>query len=96
MTRKGLVMERRKMNSGKRGSLEEKGMLEGKRKIHKDMNIGEVLDLHPEAQKVFRKHFGEGCFNCSGCRVESIYFGALMHNKDANAIVEDLNAEIKF
>jgi hybrid cluster-associated redox disulfide protein len=96
MIRKRPARERRKMNSGKRGSVEEKVMLEGKRKIHKDMSIGEVLDRHPEAQKVFRKHFGEGCFHCPGCRVESIYFGALMHNKDANAIVEDLNAAIKF
>jgi hypothetical protein len=27
--------------------------------------------------------------------VESIQFGALMHNKDVNAILEDLNAQIK-
>jgi hybrid cluster-associated redox disulfide protein len=89
-------MKQRKKNSARRESLEEKVMLEGKRKIHKDMSIGEVLDRHPEAQKVFRKHFGEDCFHCAGCRMESIDFGALMHNKDANAIVEDLNAEIKF
>ncbi len=71
-------------------------MPEGKRRIHKDMSIGEVLERYPEAQKVFRKHFGEDCFHCPGCRMESISFGALMHQKDANAIVEDLNAEIKF
>ncbi len=70
-------------------------MPEGKGRIHEDMSIGEVLDRYPEAQKVFRKHFGEDCFHCSGCRTESISFGALMHQKDANAIVEDLNAEIK-
>ena len=71
-------------------------MREGKRRFDKDMSIGEVLDRYPEAQKVFRKHFGEGCFHCPSCRVETISFGALMHNKDANAIVEDLNAAIKF
>jgi len=70
-------------------------MPEGKRRIHKEMSIGEVLDRYPEAQKIFRKHFGEDCYHCPGCRTESISFGALMHQKDANAIVEDLNAEIK-
>ncbi len=40
-------------------------MPEGKRRIHKDMNIGDVLDRYPEAQKVFRKHFGEGLLSLS-------------------------------
>ena len=76
--------------------LEEEDMRGGKQRIDKEMNIGEILDRYPEAQEVFRKHFGQGCFNCPGCRMESISFGALMHNKDANAIVEDLNAMIHF
>ena len=71
-------------------------MPEGKRRIEKEMSIGEVLDRYPEAQKIFRKHFGEDCFNCPTCRLETISFGALMHNKDANALVADLNAGIKF
>jgi len=54
-----------------------------------------VLEKYPQARRVFRKHFGEGCFNCPGSRVESIQFGALMHNKDVNAILEDLNAQVK-
>ena len=70
-------------------------MPEGKR-IDEDMVIGEVLDRYPEAQKVFRKHFGESCFSCSGSRLETISFGALMHNKDVKDILEDLNREIKF
>ena len=71
-------------------------MREGARRIEKEMIIGEVLERYPEAQKIFRKHFGEGCFNCPGSRMETISFGALMHNKDANALLEDLNAMIKF
>ena len=70
-------------------------MPEGKRRIDKEMSIGEVLDKYPKTQKIFRKHFGEGCFNCPWSRMESISFGASMHNKDANAIVKDLNEEIK-
>jgi len=70
-------------------------MRQGKLRIDKEMNIGEVLDKYPEAREVFKKHFGEDCFACTGSRMETILFGALMHNKDANAIVRDLNAKIK-
>jgi hybrid cluster-associated redox disulfide protein len=70
-------------------------MTAGKPKIDKEMNIGEILDKYPEAREIFQKHFGQGCFNCPGSRLETIYFGALMHNKDVNEIVRDLNAKIK-
>jgi hybrid cluster-associated redox disulfide protein len=65
-----------------------------KRKIDKEMNIGEVLELYPETREVFRKHFGKECVNCTASRMESISFGALMHNRDANVIVKELNAKI--
>ncbi len=70
-------------------------MTEGRRKIDKEMKIGEVLEKYPEAREVFQRHFGEGCFNCTASRQETISFGALMHNKDVNVIVKDLNAKIK-
>jgi hybrid cluster-associated redox disulfide protein len=70
-------------------------MPEGKPKIDQDMMIGEVLEKYPEAQEVFQKHFGQGCFGCPGSRKETVSFGALMHNKDVNAILQDLNAKIK-
>ncbi len=63
-------------------------------KIDKEMNIGEVLDKYPQASKVFQKYFGQGCFNCPGSRMETISFGALMHNQDPNAIVDELNAAL--
>jgi len=66
-----------------------------KRRIDKDTNIGEVLEKYPQARRVFQKHFGEGCFNCPGSRLESIQFGALMHNKDVDAILKDLNSTLK-
>ncbi|MBI4496047.1 MAG: DUF1858 domain-containing protein [Deltaproteobacteria bacterium] len=65
-----------------------------KGKINEEMNIGEVLSKYPETREIFRQHFGPGCFNCPGSLKETIYFGALMHNKDAGAIVRDLNARI--
>ncbi len=70
-------------------------MSEEKQKVDKEMNIGEVLDKYPEAREVFQRYFGESCFNCPGSRMETISFGALMHDSDANAIVRELNEKIK-
>jgi hybrid cluster-associated redox disulfide protein len=66
-----------------------------KQKIDKEMNIGEIIERYPQSRAVFQRHFGKGCINCAASRMESISFGALMHNRDANAIVKDLNAMIK-
>lgn len=60
-------------------------------KFHKDMNIGEVLSLHPGAEKIISKYFGGGCFTCPGMNMESITFGAMMHGIDHEAILKELN-----
>jgi hybrid cluster-associated redox disulfide protein len=61
-------------------------------RFHKDMNIGEILDMEPDAMKVIEKYFGSGCFTCAGMRMESIAFGAMMHNTDPEKMVAELNA----
>ncbi len=60
-------------------------------KFHKDMSIGEVFSMHPDAEKVIEKYFGRGCFTCPGMKVESIIFGATMHNVDPEAMLKELN-----
>ena len=60
-------------------------------RFNKDMNIGEVISAHPEAEKVIEKYFGSGCFTCPGINMESIAFGAMMHSVDPEAIVKELN-----
>jgi len=62
------------------------------KKFNKDMVIGDVLKASPGAIKVIQKHFGQGCFTCPGMNMESISFGALMHNIDPEMIVKELNA----
>ncbi len=62
------------------------------KKFHKDMVIGDVLKQNPAAIKVIEKYFGTGCFTCPGMKMESIAFGALMHNLDPEEIVTELNA----
>lgn len=59
--------------------------------ITKDTIIGDVLKICPEAEKVIEKYFGKGCFTCPGMKMESISFGAMMHNIDPLRIVDDIN-----
>jgi len=60
-------------------------------KFNKDMVIREVLKVNPNAIKVIQKYFGQGCFTCPGMNMESISFGAMMHNMDPEVIVKELN-----
>ena len=64
----------------------------GEKRFNKDMVIGDVLKVDPGAIKVIQKYFGQGCFTCPGMKMESISFGALMHNIDPEVIVKELNA----
>lgn len=60
--------------------------------IHKDMLIGDIIKIKPEAATVIEKYFGKGCFTCPGINMETITFGATMHGSDADAMVRDINA----
>jgi len=62
------------------------------KKITKDTVIGDVLKANPSAIKIIEKYFGTGCFTCPGMKMESISFGAMMHNMDPEVIVKELNA----
>ncbi len=62
-----------------------------KMKFTKDSLIGDVIRSSPAAMKVIEKHFGNGCFTCPGVKMESLSFGAMMHNMDPGKIVEELN-----
>jgi len=60
-------------------------------KVTKDSIIGDVIRDNPAAMKVIERYFGSGCFTCPGIRMESISFGAMMHNIDPEVIVKELN-----
>ncbi|HEB74879.1 MAG TPA: DUF1858 domain-containing protein [Nitrospirae bacterium] len=62
-----------------------------KKKVTKDSVIGEIIRDMPEAAKVIEKYFGNGCFTCPGINVETIAFGATMHNVDPEVIVKEIN-----
>jgi hybrid cluster-associated redox disulfide protein len=61
-----------------------------KAEVTKDSVIGDVIKTIPGAEKVIEKYFGTGCFTCPGINMETIAFGATMHNVDPNKVVEDI------
>ncbi len=58
--------------------------------VTKDSVIGDVIKAVPGAKEVIQKYFGTGCFTCPGINMESIAFGAAMHNMDPEKIVEEI------
>lgn len=62
-----------------------------KKKVTKDTVIGDLIKENPAAMKVIEKYFGNGCFTCPGIKVESISFGAMMHNIDPEKVVKEIN-----
>lgn len=58
--------------------------------ISGDTIIGDVVEQIPGGADIIEKYFGDGCFTCPGIRMESINFGATMHNMDATVIVQEL------
>jgi len=61
------------------------------KKFTKDSLIGDVINSSPAAKKVIEKYFGNGCFTCPGVKMESLSFGAMMHNNDTEKLVRELN-----
>ncbi|RMG05965.1 MAG: DUF1858 domain-containing protein [Nitrospirae bacterium] len=61
-------------------------------KVTKDTVIGDIIKNSPDGKKVIEKYFGNGCFTCPGMKVESISFGAMMHNVDPQKIIDEINA----
>ena len=58
--------------------------------VTKNSVIGDVIKAIPGAEEVIKKYFGTGCFTCPGINMESISFGATMHNIDPEKIVEEI------
>jgi hybrid cluster-associated redox disulfide protein len=67
-------------------------MITEKKKVTKDSIIGDIIKISPEAKAVIQKYFGNGCFTCPGINMESLSFGAMMHNLEPDRIVDELNA----
>lgn len=66
-------------------------MTDTKKMITKDSVIGDIIREKPGAKDIIQKYFGGGCFTCPGINMESISFGAMMHNLDPDKIVKEIN-----
>ena len=66
-------------------------MAETKEKYNKEMVIGDIIRSDPRAEEIIKKHFGSGCYTCPGMNMESITFGAAMHNMNPDDIIKELN-----
>ncbi|MBI5074903.1 MAG: DUF1858 domain-containing protein [Nitrospirae bacterium] len=62
-----------------------------KKIVTKETLIGDVIRDVPGAKDIIQKYFGGGCFTCPGINVESLSFGAMMHNLDPDKIVKEIN-----
>ncbi|GBE36434.1 hypothetical protein BMS3Bbin07_00581 [bacterium BMS3Bbin07] len=62
-----------------------------RKEVDRNTVIGDIIKEMPEATKVIEKYFGNGCFTCPGINVESIAFGATMHNVDPEVVVKEIN-----
>lgn len=58
--------------------------------VTKDSVIGDVIKSVPGAEDVIKKYFGTGCFTCPGINMESISFGAAMHNVDPEKVISEI------
>ncbi|CDM69784.1 Hypothetical protein CM240_2667 [Clostridium bornimense] len=58
--------------------------------INKDMTIGEIIRLKPEAAEVLM-NFGFGCVGCPASQMETLEQGAQVHGVDVEVLVEALN-----
>lgn len=62
--------------------------------ITKEMRVCEVLDINQELEKIFEKH-GLPCLGCPGAEQESLTEAAEGHGIDIEALLKDLNEQIK-
>lgn len=56
----------------------------------KDMSIFEALEADPAARGIFESH-GMACCLCIGAQSETIEAGAILHQVDPDAVVDELN-----
>lgn len=65
-----------------------------KKKITKDMTIGELIDKYPEAVEILFKE-GLMCVMCHRAKTETLAEGASAHGMDLNELLKKLNKAIK-
>ncbi len=60
-------------------------------KITKDMRIGELLQVSPEAAPILME-VGMHCLGCPASQMETLEEAAMVHGLDADLLTEKINA----
>jgi hybrid cluster-associated redox disulfide protein len=62
--------------------------------INRKMSIEEIVRKYPETLATFER-YGLGCLGCQAALFENIEQGAEVHGIDVEALVKDLNKQVK-
>ncbi len=62
--------------------------------INRKMSIEEIVRKYPQTLATFER-YGLGCLGCQAALFENIEQGAEVHGIDVEALIKDLNKEIK-
>lgn len=62
--------------------------------ISKSTNIGELLQIYPEAAPILME-IGMHCLGCPSAQMESLGEAAMVHGIDADLLVEKINASMQ-
>lgn len=65
-----------------------------KKKVSKDMTIGEVLQVCPDLAEVFMG-FGMHCISCPVSQMETVEEAGMVHGVDVDFLLKKLNENIK-
>lgn len=65
-----------------------------KKKITKDLTIGEVLKIDPNLEEVFMG-FGMHCVSCPVSQMETIEEASAVHGVDVDFLIEKINEALK-
>ncbi|GAB6160651.1 DUF1858 domain-containing protein [Howardella ureilytica] len=61
--------------------------------ITKDMNIGEILEISPQAEEILTS-IGMHCLGCPASQAESLENACMVHGVETEEVLEKLNAGI--
>ena len=64
-----------------------------KQPVNKDMNIKDILRLHPESSVILMS-IGMGCISCFAAEMESLAEACVVHGLDPDDVTEYLNGEL--
>ena len=76
------------------GDKDEESQNDGEGAITADMQLGELLQLHPDATGVLVE-FGLHCFGCPASQMETLEQASEVHGFDVAELLEELNARVR-